>query len=46
MASALNKLKRSVTNWFNPNGVVMAVFSLNNGDKGICQYPLVKSSVE
>ncbi len=46
MAGAPNNPNGSVTNWCNPNGVVKAVFSLDKGDKGICQYPLVKSSVE
>ncbi len=47
MAGAPNNPNGSVTKWCNPNGVVKAVFfSLDKGDKGICQYPLVKSSVE
>ncbi len=46
VAGAPNNPNGSVTNWCNPNGVVKADFSLDKGDKGICQYPLVKSSVE
>ncbi len=46
MSGAPNNPNGSVTNWCNPNGVVKAVFSLDKGDKGICQYSLVKSSIE
>ncbi len=46
VAGAPNKPNGSVTNWCNPNGVEKAVFSLDSGDKGIYQYPFIKSSVE
>ncbi len=46
MAGAPDNPVGRVTNWCNPNGAVKADFSLDKGDKGICQYHLVKSSVE
>ncbi len=46
MAGAPNNPNRSVTNWCNLNSVVKADFYLDKGDKGICQYLLVKSRVE
>ncbi len=46
MVSQPNNPNGSVINWCNPNGVVKAGFSLDKGDKGICQYNLVKSRVK
>lgn len=45
MAGAPNKPKGSVKNLYKPYGVEKAIFSLDCGDKGMCQYSLVKSSV-